>query len=288
MNTELKNILERIDLLKAEVDSYRPLKPDQEQRLLQKIRLDWNFHSNHIEGNSLSFGETKALLLWGVTAQGKPLRDHLEIKGHNEAVEYIMDILKGKEIPITESFIRELHKLIIPESYQLNAKTQEGTIIKRRITPGEYKKIPNHVETPTGEMFYFATPEETPAKMMDLMDWFKRECEELKNHPLFIASMFHYQFVRIHPFDDGNGRMSRLLMNLILMKFGYPPVIVNTGKRDEYLNSLQFADTQNYDLFIRFVGERLIESLEQWVKAAKGEPIEAEYSPDELMQLIKK
>ena len=287
MNSELKNIIERIDRLKAEVDSYRPLKPEQEQRLLQKVRLDWNFHSSHIEGNSLTFGETKALLLWGVTAQGKPLRDHIEIKGHNEAVEYIMHVLKGKEIPITESFIRELHKVIIPESYQLNAKTLEGTIIKRRISPGEYKKMPNHVETPTGEMFYFATPEETPAKMMDLMDWFKKECEEMTDHPLFIASMFHYQFVRIHPFDDGNGRISRLLMNLILMKFNYPPVIVNTERRDEYLNSLQFADTQDYDQFILFIGERLIESLELWIKAAKGEPFDDVLAAEEMMNKLK-
>ncbi|MGA2296645.1 MAG: Fic family protein [FCB group bacterium] len=274
MNSELKNIIERIDQLKAEVDALRPMKPEQEQRLLQKVRLDWNYHSSKIEGNTLSYGETKALLLWGITAQGKPLRDHLEMKGHNEAVEYIMDILKGKEIPITEHFIREFHKIIIPEEYFLDAKTPDGLPAKRKITPGQYKTMPNHVETPTGEIFYFASPEETPAKMMDLMNWYKKECEEKKDHPLIIASMFHYQFLRIHPFDDGNGRMSRLLMNLILMQFGYPPAIVQTERREDYINSLQYADADDFDKFIIFIGERLIESLELWLKAAKGEAID--------------
>jgi Fic family protein len=288
MDSNLNQVIERIDKLMLEVDSYRPLKPEQEQRLLQKIRLDWNFHSSKIEGNSLTYGETKALLFWGITAQGKPLRDHLEIKGHNEAVEYIMDILKGKERPITESFIREMHKVIIPEPYELDAKTPSGMLIKRKITPGEYKKMPNHVETYTGEIFYFASPEDTPAKMMDLMNWFKIELEEKKHHPIFIASMFHFYFVRIHPFDDGNGRMSRLLMNLILMQFGFPPVIIQTVKREEYLNSLQYADAEEYDKFIIFIGERLVESLELWLKAVKGESIDDYDDMDKMVALLKK
>jgi Fic family protein len=273
MNSE-QNIFEKIDALMKEVNFLRPLKPEQEDRLFQKIRLDWNYHSNNIEGNILTYGETKALLLWGITADGKPLRDHLEIKGHNDAVVYIMEILKGQDIDLTEHFIRELHKIIIPEVYYLDAKTPERLPTKRKITPGEYKRTPNHVLTSTGEMFYFASPEETPAKMKDLMDWYKKECHEKKNHPLIIASMFHYQFVRIHPFDDGNGRMSRLLMNLILMKFGYPPVIIPTGRREDYINSLQYADSEDINKFIEFIGENLTKSLELWLKAAKGEPIE--------------
>ncbi len=101
MNSELKNIIERIDQLRTEVDSYRPLKPEQEQRLLQKLRLDWNFHSSHIEGNSLTYSETKSFLLWHITADGKPFRDYLEMKGHNEVVEYLMDVLKGTAIDLT-------------------------------------------------------------------------------------------------------------------------------------------------------------------------------------------
>lgn len=288
MNSDLKNLVERIDSLKSQVDSLRPLKLDQEQRLLQKVRLDWNFHSSHIEGNTLSYGETKALLLWGVTAQGKPLKDHLEIKGHNEAVEYVMDILKGKDIDLTEHFIREFHNVIIPEEYYLDSKTPEGMPAKRKIVPGQYKTTPNHVMTSTGEMFYFASPEDTPAKMNDLMKWYSNEMATRANHPLVIASMFHYRFVRIHPFDDGNGRMSRLLMNIILMKCGYPPAIINTELKNHYLNSLQYADADDYDQFIIFIGERLIESLELWLRAVKGESIEDSDDIDKMVSLLKK
>ena len=264
------------------------MKPDQQQRLLQKIRLDWNYYSSKIEGNSLTFGETKVLLLWGNTAQGKPLRDHLEIRGHNEAVEYIFEIFKGNDIDLTEHFIREFHKVIIPEEYYLDARSAEGLPTKRKIIPGKYKTEPNHVETITGEMFFFATPEETPAKMNDLMKWYHKEVKTGKNHPLIIASLFHYNFVRIHPFDYGNGRLSRLIMNIILMKYGYPPVIIETAMKNDYLNSLQYADAEDFDKFIVFIGERLIESLELWLKAAKGEPIEDIDDIEKTVKMLEK
>lgn len=284
MKPELKSVIDKINLLKNKIDALKPLNQEKEARLLQKLRLDWNFHSNHIEGNTLSYGETKALLLWGITAQGKPLRDHLEIKGHNEAVEFLMDIIKGKEVELNESFIREFHKIIIPEDYFLDAITQDGVHTKRKISAGQYKSMPNHVQTATGEMFYFASPEETPAKMMDLMHWYKSEISKDVTHPLLIASMFHYKFVRIHPFDDGNGRMSRLLMNFILMKFGYPPVIINVSLKNDYLNSLQYADSDDFDKFIIFIAERLIESLNLFLKVANNEPFEEEKDINELFE----
>jgi Fic family protein len=284
MKPELKSVIDKINLLKSKIDALKPLNLEKEARLLQKLRLDWNFHSNHIEGNTLTYGETKALLLWGITAQGKPLRDHLEIKGHNEAVELLMDIIKGKEIELNETFIREFHKIIIPEDYFLDAITQDGVHTKRKISAGQYKTMPNHVQTATGEMFYFASPEETPAKMMDLMHWYKSEISKDVTHPLLIASMFHYKFVRIHPFDDGNGRMSRLLMNFILMKFGYPPVIINFSLKNDYLNSLQYADSDDFDKFIIFITERLIESLNLFLKVANNEPFEEEKDINELFE----
>src|SRR5690606_29582399 len=136
---------------------------EDESRIMQKFRLDWNYHSNKLEGNSLTYGETKALLLFGITAQGKPLKDHFEITGHNEAINWVLEILKG-DYPLTEHFIRELHKLILKEPYQVDAVSPEGLPTKRWITIGQYKTTPNHVKTKTGEIFYFATPEETPAK----------------------------------------------------------------------------------------------------------------------------
>jgi Fic family protein len=148
--------------------------------------------------------------------------------------------------------------------------------------------LPNHVETSTGEMFYFASPEETPAKMNDLLKWYKDETEQGESHPLILASLFHYRFVRIHPFDDGNGRMSRLLMNLILMKHGYPPVIIETSLKNHYLDALQYADAEDYDKFIIFIGERMLESLEMWLRAAKGEAIEEDEDIYELVSSLKR
>ncbi len=104
--------LKKASELKKELDTLRPIDKAEEQRIMQKIRLDWNYHSSNIEGNSLTYGETKALLLFGTTAQGKPLKDHFEMTGHSEAIDWIIQILK-EERPLTENFIRQLHKLLL-------------------------------------------------------------------------------------------------------------------------------------------------------------------------------
>jgi Fic family protein len=283
----LNGIFQKIDSLKKEAGTYRPLNDEQAKRLMQKIRLDWNYHSNHLEGNQLTFGETKALLFYGITAGSKPLKDHLEIEGHNEAVEWIMDVVKGKERPLNETFIKELHKLILKRPYFAKAKTPDGEIVKREIKIGQYKETPNHVKTITGEMFYFDSPEETPAKMTDLIDWYRTETEKKELHPLTIAVGFHYKFIRIHPFDDGNGRMARLLMNFILMMHDYPPAIVLTQDKAAYLEALRQSDqTEDFTPFAVFVGKCVVAGLELWLKAAKGESIEDEEDIDKKIRLL--
>jgi Fic family protein len=282
----LAEIVAKLDALHIDIQPYRPLKPEQMQRLMQKLRLDWNYHSNHIEGNSLTYGETRTLLLYGTTAKGKPLKDHLDIQGHNEAVEWIMDLLRGEEVerPLSETFIRELHKLILKEPYYKEAITSNGLPTKKLIQIGQYKTEPNHVLTPTGEMFYYASPEETQARMGDLMTWYEAETEKKELHPLAIAVGFHYRFVRIHPFDDGNGRMARLLMNFILMKYGYPPAIIPTEQRKDYIDALREADeTDNLEPFAIYVGKCLIHSLDLMLKVARGESIE---EPDDFSKKI--
>lgn len=251
-------ILEKVEQLKAELDSLRPLDPEREGRIWQQFRLEWNYHSNNIEGNSLTFGETKALILFGVTAQGKPLKDHFEITGHNEAINWVLDLVNG-ETELTEVFIRELHKLILKEPYHIDALTYDGTPTRRKIEVGKYKSQPNHVITSTGETFYFATPEETPAKMQELIEWFRGET---KKDPIILATEFHYRFVRIHPFDDGNGRVARILMNFILMKYGYPPVIIKTEDKENYYRVLTLADSDQMEPFVEYVATNLIQSLE--------------------------
>ncbi len=270
--------LEQSIQLKNKLDSFRPLKKDDELRIMQKFRLDWNYHSNNIEGNSLSYGETKALILFGITAQGKPLKDHFEITGHDEAIKWVMDIVKEKK-SITEKFIRELHILILKESYEVNAISPDGHPTKKKINVGVYKTTPNHVKTQTGEIFRFATPEETPAKMHDLIEWYRAKSSGENINPILLASEFHYRYIRIHPFDDGNGRTARILMNFILMRFGYPPVIIKTEDKQNYFSALRQADAGLLESFIEYIASNLNRSLELMIKGAEGKNID---DPDDL------
>jgi Fic family protein len=273
--------------LKKELDRLRPIKPEDEARIMQKFRLDWNYHSNNLEGNSLSYGETKALILFGLTAQGKPLKDHFEITGHDEAIKEIIEVVHQKR-PLTENFIRELHKLILKEPYEVDAITPAGQPTKKKIQVGVYKSTPNHVRTRTGEIFRFASPEETPAKMHDLIEWYRSRVEQQEMEPILLASEFHYKFIRIHPFDDGNGRTVRLLMNFILMQFGYPPVIIRTEDKENYFAALQQADAGMLEPFVDYITKNLVRSLEIMIKGAKGEDIEEADDLDKEVALLQK
>ncbi|MHA3787505.1 Fic family protein [Flavobacterium hauense] len=266
---ELKNLL----------DSLRPIDKEQEARIMQKFRLDWNYHSNNLEGNSLTYGETKALLMFGITAQGKPLKDHSEIKGHNEAIDWVIEVVKGNR-PLTESFIRELHRLLLNDLYDEK--------LKKGIKLEAYKTTSNHVITETGETFYFATPEETPAKMGDLMTWYNEKIEEENVNPILLAAEFHHKFIIIHPFEDGNGRTARILMNFILMKFGYPPVVIKTEDKVNYFAALRLADAGNITAFIEYIAKNLNRSLEIMIAGAQGESIEEPDDIDKEIALLEK
>ena len=279
------DVLATAGQLKNELDALRPLDAEAEARIMQKFRLDWNYHSNNLEGNSLTYGETKALILFGITAQGKPLKDHFEITGHNEALNWIIELVKD-ETELTEVFIRQLHQLLLKESYEVETQTQNGKSTKRRIEVGKYKTQPNHVITQTGETFYFAAPEETPAKMQELVEWFRKEKENPDTNPIVLAALFHYKFIRIHPFDDGNGRVARILMNFILMQYGFPPVIIKTNDKENYFSVLQQADAGIFEPFIEYIADNLIRSLEIMIKGAKGESIEEPEDLDKELALL--
>ncbi|WP_159473427.1 Fic family protein [Dyadobacter sp. 3J3] len=277
--------IEKAMQLKEQLDSLRPISLAQELKIMQKFRLDWNYHSNNLEGNSLTYGETKALILFGLTAQGKPLKDHIEIEGHNEAIEWILDIIKG-EYPITESFIREIHSLLLKESYTVNAITAEGLPTTKRVEIGKYKSQPNHVLTSTGEIFRFATPEETPAMMGELIDWYRGKIVSADKNPILIAAEFHYRFIRIHPFDDGNGRTARILMNFILMQFQFPPVIIKTEEKNKYFFALRQADSGLIEAFVNYIADNLVNSLEIMIRGAKGESIEESDDLDKELAIL--
>jgi Fic family protein len=273
--------------LKKELDLLRPLDAEQESRIWQKFRFDWNYHSNHIEGNSLTFGETKSLLLHNITAQGKPLKDHVEITGHNEAINVLVEVAQGNEA-VTESLIRSLHVLILKERYQSKAETAEGVATSKWIEVGQYKTSANHVRTVTGEIFRFTEPNEVPARMHALcknLNGLKQLSDE---QAIIEVAKLHYDFICIHPFDDGNGRMARLLMNLLLIKNGFPPAIIRTEDKSNYFSALRQADGGQLDVFVDYIANCVVASLRVMLAGARGEDIDDPNFQDQKIKMLGK
>jgi Fic family protein len=279
-------ILSEVDRIKKELDALRPLSQEVEGRVMQKLKLEWNFHSNAIEGNKLTYGETYTFLMYGLTAKGKPFKDHLDIKGHDEAIKFLISLAKD-EGDLTEVDIRSLHKVILVESYESPAITPDGQKTHKIIGVGEYKKLPNHVKTPTGETHYYATPEDVPILMSELVGFINLVKRNQKIHPSVLAAFFHHRFVAIHPFDDGNGRLGRILMNLVLMQHGFPPAIIKLKERTDYYAALGQADKNEYEPIIEFVAEALLDSMNLYLKAAKGGNIEESEDLDKEIALFK-
>ncbi len=272
--------------LKKQLDELRPISATQEAKIMQKFRLDWNYHSNHLEGNSLTFGETKMLLMHGITAGGKPLKDSLEIKGHDEAIKIVEEVVK-QDRPLSENFIREIHTLLLKEPYEVDGVTPDGKATKKLIKIGQYKTSPNHVKTKTGEIFYFAEPFEVAAKMKDLLDEYQKQKGQKDLNPIVLAAIFHYEFVRIHPFDDGNGRIARILMNFILMQFGFPPAIIKSEDKENYFLALRYSDSGEIKKFIEYIAKNVVCSLEIMIAGAKGKAIEEEDDLDKKIKLLR-
>ena len=262
--------LDRVDALQAELDALRPLADEQVGRAMQRLRLEWTYHSNAIEGNSLTYGETRALLMHGVTAQGKPLKDHLDIRRHGEAITYIEDFIRSDE-PVRVDLIKEIHLRLMGEEYEITAETPNGDRVKRTVRGGVYKEHPNNVRTETGETHFYADPLEVPGRMAELAKWLDSdEAEEL--HPVARAALFHHRFVEIHPFPDGNGRTSRMLMNILLMREGFIPAVIRQENRPAYYGALAAADGGDPQPVVAFVANELAESMDLYVRAVKGEP----------------
>jgi Fic family protein len=265
---------ETIDALKAEWDALQPLSPENERRLWQKLRLEWNYHSNHIEGNTLTYGETELLLLHDQTHGNHTLREYEEMKAHDVGIAHLLTLANDKSRLIGESDIRDLNKLILKEPFWKPAQTADGKPSRKQIIPGDYKTSPNNVITATGELFEFAPPTEVPARMQGLVKWLDASLNEGALHPVAIAARLHHDFVLIHPFDDGNGRVARMLVNYVLMRQGHPPLVVPTERKKDYLVALRLADAGDISELIDFISSCLLRSLELGIKAAKGESIE--------------
>lgn len=244
-----------------------PLRKEYEQRLWQRLRLEWNYNSNHIEGNTLTYGETLLLLIHGRTRGEHLLREYEEMRGHDVAIEHVRT-LSSEERSLTEGDIRDLNLILLKEGFWRVAQTPAGEPTRKWIEPGCYKTQPNHVITTTGELFQFTTPEETPAQMADFVLWLRNEMESPGMGLIEFLSLMHHRFIRIHPFDDGNGRVVRLIVNYVLLRAGLPPMIIKTKNRKRYLESLAMADAGDLKPLQTFFEEALAWSLKLGIRAA--------------------
>lgn len=266
----------------AEWQSLQPLKREDHDRLWRKLRLDWNYHSNHIEGNTLTYGETEILLIKGQATGDHRLRDYMEMRAHDVAIDHMMALV-NEERPLTEGDIRDFNRILIKESFWKDAITPDGQPSQIEILPGEYKKQANNVRTASGEIFRFADPAEVPIKMNELVVWLRSALEQKELHPIEIASKLHHDFVLIHPFGDGNGRTARILVNYVLMRNGYLPLVVPTEQKDRYLAALRKADTGDLHSLTDYLTTCAETSMDRGIGAARGESIQED---DDLLKEI--
>ena len=234
--------MNKIESLYKEWQSLQPVKEEMQRRLDQKFMLEFNYNSNHIEGNTLTYGQTELLLLFGRVVGEAQMKDLEEMKAHNVCLKMTITEAKEKDKPLTEYFIRTLHQTMLREDYTVYRQLPGGETTSYVVHAGCYKTRPNSVITPTGERFEYASPEETSALMADLVNWYNSVATEGKLTPVELAAMFHYRYIRIHPFEDGNGRIARLLMNFILLRYGYPMIVIRSKNKKAYLDALGKAD----------------------------------------------
>lgn len=229
-----------VDALKQELDRRRPLTQGELKRLRDEFLVEYTYHSNAIEGNTLTLQET-ALVLEGVTIDRKPLKDHLEAVGHRDAFLYVRELVQN-HTPFSEQVIRQIHTLVLMD---------------RPEDRGIYRRIPVRI------MGAFHTPPDpvlVPEQMEQLVAAFAAKS---RLHPIFRAALFHLQFEGIHPFVDGNGRTGRLILNLMLMQAGYPPINVKYGDRKRYYEAFDaYYRDQNPGAMLELVVAELKERLQ--------------------------
>lgn len=278
-----------IKTLFSEWQALQPLSAENRKRLDNKFLLEFNYNSNHIEGNTLTYGQTISLLIHGKVEGNAPMRDYEEMKAHHAALEYVKQAAKESERPLTEAFIRQVHQIMMKEDYTVY-DNRGGNPIQYTVHVGIYKTRPNSVKTQTGELFEYASPEETPSLMTDLVAWYNAAKAEGKLSPLQLAALFHFRYIRIHPFEDGNGRIARLMVNYILASYGYPMIVVHTEDKNNYLSALEKCDDitgpvpsdgahaalEQITPLVEYLEQCLERALRISIKAAKGENIEEE------------
>ena len=241
-----KDLYDRILEKKKKLVSLRPLNKEQLKLIKEQINIEYIYNSTAIEGNTLSLNETKLILEEGVTISGKSLREHLDVINQKEAIYWIEDFIKNKT-KIKEIDIIELHRLTlkgISNHWAGRYKTSQNRIVGSKLK---------------------TTP---PYKVHSEMNNLAYEIENSKKfNTIELAAYSHHELVKIHPFIDGNGRTARLLMNLILMRNGYPPIVILNRERKKYFETLERAHFGNFKDFFNFIARNVERSLNLYLNS---------------------
>ena len=249
MSEDINVMLKEVEVQKEQLSALRPLPEEALKKIQDALDIEYTYESNRIEGNTLTLQETALVVNEGVTISGKSMREHLEAINHAEAISYIKDIAK-QDIEISERTIKEIHALILHGIDRENA--------------GRYRTVPVMI---SGSTHMPPQPYLIEKQMEDFILRFK-QMEAEKVHPVLIAAYLHDELVRIHPFIDGNGRTSRLLMNLYLLRHGYV-IITLKGSNDakvNYYKALEMSHTEQLpEDFQKLVIEAEIAALQKYL-----------------------
>jgi len=254
MDTELKSLLEQTDILKSKLLKIRPLNAEALKKIQQALEIEYTFESNRIEGNTLTLQETALVVNEGITIGGKSMKEHLEAINHAQAIEFIKEIATN-DIDINERTIKEIHAIIL---HSIN-KEQAG----------KYRDVPVMI---VGSKHI--PPQ--PYLIQPLMEQFIQQYKQIEQeslHPILIAAYLHDELVKIHPFIDGNGRTSRLLMNLYLLSKGYTLVSLKSDNeaKQVYYNALEQSHTESDRVpFYLLVANTVKNSLENYIRIIGG------------------
>jgi Fic family protein len=248
---------QRLEAKRDLIRNSRPLPAVVLQRIREDLQLEWTYNSNSIEGNSLTLQETKVVLQDGMTVKGKSMREHFEATNHHHAIAFLQEAVSPSYL-LTEKDILHIHSLVlqnIEKDFAGRYRNGGVRIVGANFVPPNALKVPKQMEA--------------------LVDWVGSN--PLQLNIVALASVFHHRFVHIHPFFDGNGRTVRLLMNVLLMKEGYPPAIILKNDRKKYYQSLNQANQGDYSKLLLLVAQALERSLNIYLNALPTEGYDQEY-----------
>ena len=256
----MQKIISKIDEYSNWLKSIRPIDNKKIQIILDKFLIEYNYHSNHIEWNSLTLQETWGLIKTKLVSsdKNKKFKDYIEMNVHNKAVQYlnlvdklfyIENFVKNNNLTISEKLLKKLNQMILVENHKKHVRDEFWNIHFVDVIVWQYKTKENNIQRISDwTIFNFASVIDTQFYINNLIQRFEKH--KSIYHPLILASIFHYKFIRIHPFDDWNGRVTRLVINLILMNNGIPIVIITSDNqnRQEYYNTLELTDANFIDI----------------------------------------